>query len=224
MKSGKPSTEPDQGVFQFDARSAIHIQMKLFQMEAKKPQTPTTKSVSQLNSAAGSNASSNDTLIATVDADEAKIGLQKTYLQQFFILYDNAVISATTKTTSKTKLTLSTFKQSGRFYVFSCESVDLDGEQKIVANSRGILLTFENLEQLQTFLMINFGSGGKQLQDCIEMRSLEIDFVPIECLNNKAEAGNAQSINSDPTLRGELCQCSVDVQGHIEKVTKRTLI
>lgn len=195
VQTGASSIQSDQGVFPFDARSAIHIRMKLFEL-------PDASQQSAQNNPTGSKQSINVvTDIHIVD--------------EFFKHHENAIISTkTTKRTIASKMTLTVWKQGGRFYVFSCQPVRIDDQQTIVGQSKGVLLPFENINELKAFLKMNFGNDDDDYQDCLEMKSLEIDFVPIECLGDAPKP----SSNTDPTLIGQVCQCSTDVAGHINKV------
>lgn len=183
-----------QGVYAFNARSAIQTRIKLFEMD--------------------------DAVIQNNVADADAIH-PKTILTEFFELCDNALISS--KSAAKVKLTASKF--GGRFYVFSCQPIDMDGNEANIKQAKGMLLPFENVYELQTFLETNCGDG-KNVKDWLEIHTLEIEFVPVECF---ADANNALPLptlttnqglayTSTSTLSGELCICSSDENGHLEKV------
>ncbi|XP_037024996.1 uncharacterized protein LOC119066555 isoform X2 [Bradysia coprophila] len=180
-----------QGVYPFNARSAIQIRIQIFEID---------------DAALQDNVS---------DADSIN---PKTILTEFFQLYDNALLSS--KSTAEVALTASKF--GGRFYLFSCQPIDIDVDETHIGQSKGMLLPFENVYELQSFLESHFGDD-KSLEDWLEIKSLEIVFVPVECVvdanqNNAiltSSLGQANILSS--TLSGDLCTCSSDQQGHIEK-------
>ncbi|KAG4068904.1 hypothetical protein HA402_005052 [Bradysia odoriphaga] len=138
----------------------------------------------------------------------------KTVLTEFFQLYDNAFLSS--KSASKVALTASKF--GGRFYLFSCQPIDIDGDQANVGQSKGMLLPFENVYELQSFLETHFGDGDS-VEDWLEIKSLEIVFVPVECVvdenqnNTILTSSLCQANTFSSTLSGDLCTCSSDSAG-----------
>lgn len=147
----------------------------------------------------------------------------RTLLTEFFQLNDNAILSSK----SSAKFTLTASKFGGRFYLFSCQPIDIDGDNANLNQSKGMLLPFDNVYELQTFLETHFGDGKKH-EKWLEMKTLEIVFVPVECIVDTSP-GNATLTTTlvqandicSSTLIGDLCKCSSDEQGHMEKVVHR---
>lgn len=202
------SIQPEQlqGVYSFDTRSAIRIRTEKYHFDA----TDVDKQIK---------IETKD--IATTEAPIVNDPI-KTTLSKFFELYDNAFLSTT-------NAALTVWKQSGRFYLFCYQPVDIDERLTNVGEPKGVLLTFLNVDELHTFLKTNFGGGSES--NWLQIRFLEVDFVPLEnCSANEqsllaTDEKNVKEVQdvilantNNSRLSGSVCQCSSNKEEHVEKV------
>lgn len=197
---------PDQiqGVFPFDNRSAVHIRMGLFQEnDASDAQNQPNEQADQ--------ATENQQIDAS---QEAPVNDRfKTTVTKFFEHFENAFLSTQ-------DAAVTAWKQDGRFYLFYCQPVDVNGLITHTGESKAALLPFTSLDDLHAFLETAFGGSNNV---SIEFRSLVFDSVPLDILNQQClrdENENAASLTNaySSRLTGSICRCSSKDEEHTAKV------
>lgn len=218
--------QPDQiqGVFPFDSRMAVHVRMALFdESAAGQPQN-------QPNAQGNVIPEDQTTQIPQDDEDpEAPIDDQlNTPLSKFFKLHDNAFLSTP-------DAAVTAWKQDDRFYLFYCQPVDVNGRiTNTDGDSKGALMPFTNLDDLQIFLETVFGcsdqngnSGSNQNSGSttFEIRSLVVDPVPLEvlhkqCLRDENIDDVSRTNAYSSRISGPICRCSSIDEEPLAKVCR----
>lgn len=182
---------PDQiqGVFPFDNRSAVHIRMGVFQ------ENDASDAQNQPNE-------QSDHVIENQQSDvshKATINNRfKTTVRKFFEHFETAFISTQ-------NAAVTAWKQNGRFYLFYCQPVDVNGLITDTGESKAELLPFINLDDLHAFLDTAFGGSNNV---SIELRSLVFDSVPLDILNEQCLQDENKNAAYSSRLTGSICRCS----------------